>query len=68
MSDLVTLIEHGAIRELRLSRPPVNALDPALSQAIAAAVAQAAGDGVQGLVLSGGPKVFSAGLDVPYLA
>jgi enoyl-CoA hydratase/carnithine racemase len=68
MSDLVTLVEHGPVRELRLSRPPVNALDPALSQAIAAAVACAAEEGVQGLVLSGGPKVFSAGLDVPYLA
>jgi enoyl-CoA hydratase/carnithine racemase len=68
MSDLVTIIEHGAVRELRLSRPPVNALDPALSQAIADAVARAATEGVHGLVLSGGPKVFSAGLDVPFLA
>ena len=29
MSDLVTTLDHGAVRELRLSRPPVNALDPA---------------------------------------
>src|SRR5690606_10739609 len=57
------------IRELRLARPPVNALDPALSGELAAAVAAAGapGSGVSGLVLSGGPKVFSAGLDVPYL-
>jgi enoyl-CoA hydratase/carnithine racemase len=68
MSDLVSIIDHGAVRELRLARPPVNALDPALSRAIADAVARAAAEGVRGLVLSGGPKVFSAGLDVPYLA
>jgi len=67
MSDLVTCTDHGPVRELRLSRPPVNALDPALSRAISAAVVRAADEGVQGLVLSGGPKVFSAGLDVPYL-
>ena len=41
MSDLVTTLDHGAVRELRLSRPPVNALDPALSQAIAAEVSPA---------------------------
>lgn len=64
---LVETIDHGAVRELRLARPPVNALDPQLCGAIAAAVAAAARDGVRGLVLSGGPKVFSAGLDVPYL-
>lgn len=59
--------DHDAVRELRLARPPVNALDPALCRALAAAVAQATADGVRGLVLLGGPKVFSAGLDVPYL-
>ena len=31
------------------------------------ALAQALADGAEGIVLSGGPKVFSAGLDVPYL-
>src|SRR5690606_29574046 len=69
MPQLVETIDHGPIRELRLARPPVNALDPALSGELAAAVAAAcaAGSGVARLVLSGGPKVFSAGLDVPYL-
>ncbi|TAK38092.1 MAG: enoyl-CoA hydratase/isomerase family protein [Lysobacteraceae bacterium] len=65
--SLVEAVDHGSIRELRLSRPPVNALDPALCRAIADAVAAAASDGVGGIVLAGGPKVFSAGLDVPYL-
>lgn len=67
MSTLVERIEHGPIRELKLSRAPVNALDPELCGALSDALADAARDGVQGLILSGGPKVFSAGLDVPYL-
>jgi enoyl-CoA hydratase/carnithine racemase len=66
-STLVERIEHGSIRELKLARGPVNALNPELCGALSAALADAARDGVQGLVLSGGPKVFSAGLDVPYL-
>jgi enoyl-CoA hydratase/carnithine racemase len=66
-TPLLETIDHGAVRELRLARPPVNALDPRLCEAIAATVGAAADAGVRGLVLSGGPKVFSAGLDVPYL-
>lgn len=58
---------HGAIHELRLARPPVNALDPALCAALAQAIDAAIAGGAQGLVLSAGPKVFSAGLDVPHL-
>ena len=54
--------------ELKLARPPVNALNPALCSDLPHARSpQAVDDGVQGIVLSGGPKVFSAGLDVPYL-
>ena len=34
---------------------------------MASALSDAIGSGAQGIVLSGGPKVFSAGLDVPYL-
>ncbi len=66
-STLVERIEHGPIREIKLSRAPVNALNPPLCRALSAALAEAERDGVQALVLSGGPKVFSAGLDVPYL-
>ena len=63
----VESIDHGTVRELRLARPPVNALNPALCTDLADAVAAAVHDGAHGLVLSGGPNVFSAGLDVPYL-
>lgn len=65
--SFVETIAHGAIRELRLARPPVNALDPALCAGVLAAMDAALADGAHGLMLSGGPKVFSAGLDVPHL-
>jgi len=67
MGDLVRHVSHGAVHELQLARPPVNALDPALCGELAGALAAAIAAGAQGIVLSGGPKVFSAGLDVPYL-
>ena len=63
----VERIVHGAVHELRLARPPVNALNPDLCTALAGAIGEAIAAGAQGLVLAGGPKVFSAGLDVPYL-
>ena len=67
MSLVETVRHDGAVHELRLSRPPVNALDPALCGALRDAVASAVAEGARGIVLSGGPKVFSAGMDVPYL-
>lgn len=66
MSLLETLV-HGPVTELRLARAPVNALNPALCEALVQGVAGAVANGAKGIVLSGGPKVFSAGLDVPYL-
>jgi len=67
MSELVQPIQHGRIHELRLARPPVNAINPALCAALRGAIDAAVAAGAEGLVLSGGPKVFSAGLDVPLL-
>ena len=55
------------VLEIRLDRPPVNALDPALVAALRDAVRDAAGSGARAVVLSGAPGVFSAGLDVPVL-
>jgi len=59
--------QHEGIHELRLARPPVNALDPQLCRQLREAVAAAVAGGAQGIVLSGGPGAFSAGLDVPHL-
>ena len=64
---LVETTLHGSIHELRMARAPVNALDPALCEALTAAIGDALAAGAQGIVLAGGPKVFSAGLDVPFL-
>ncbi|NZA25167.1 enoyl-CoA hydratase/isomerase family protein [Luteimonas sp. SJ-92] len=64
----ITQHEHEhAIIELRLERPPVNALNPDLCAELRTAIDAAVDAGAEGLVLSGGPKVFSAGLDVPFL-
>jgi len=57
-------IEHDRILELRLARPPVNALSPALVAQLRPALADAAGQGFRAVVLTGQPKMFSGGLDV----
>ncbi|MGY1457132.1 MULTISPECIES: enoyl-CoA hydratase/isomerase family protein [unclassified Luteimonas] len=67
MTALIDTIAHGAITELRLARAPVNALNPELCRALAEAVPAAIVAGAEGIVLSGGEKAFSAGLDVPHL-
>lgn len=58
---------HGAIVELRLARPPVNALDPQLVHQLRTAIESAPALGARGVVLSGKNGMFSAGLDVPVL-
>jgi enoyl-CoA hydratase/carnithine racemase len=64
---MLEVIKHESIHELRLARPPVNALDPALVRALRKAISDAERDGARGLVLSGREGMFSAGLDVPIL-
>ena len=80
---MIEIVERGTVREVRLARPPANALSPELMAALTAALAQAATEAaaavpapasapaapgrVAALVLSGAPGMFSAGLDVPYL-
>ena len=64
---MIETTEHDDVREIRLARPPVNALDPALLQATRAALGAAVADGKRAVVLSGAPGLFSGGLDVPAL-
>ncbi len=64
---MLTTHDHGPIRELRLDRPPANALSPELIAALRAALAEAPGQGAEAIVISGAPGMFSAGLDVPLL-
>lgn len=58
---------HDRILELRLSRPPANALDGSLIAALLQAVRSATADDARAILLSGQPGIFSAGLDVPAL-
>jgi 3,2-trans-enoyl-CoA isomerase len=64
---MLETVDHESIRELRLARPPVNALDPALMGALRGALAEAVASGREAVILSGSPGLFSAGLDVPAL-
>lgn len=67
MNDTATLqpIEHDDILEIRLNRPPVNAMNPQLVSDLDAAIRDGADRA--GLVISGREGLFSAGLDVPAL-
>lgn len=67
MSELIQVVQHDDVRELRMARAPVNALDDALCAALLEALQGAFDDGVAGVLLSGNERVFSAGLDVPSL-
>jgi len=64
---MLNLIAHDAITEINMSRPPVNALNVELLQAIRHAMDHAVSGGARGVVLSGMPGMFSAGVDVPAL-
>ncbi len=64
VNRMLDRITHDQILELRLARPPVNALSPALVAQLRPAIADAAGQGFRAVVLSGMPKIFSGGLDI----
>jgi len=64
---MLLTFDHGLIRELRLDRPPANALSCELIIALREAIQAAPQSGSRALVLSGAPGRFSGGLDVPLL-
>ena len=64
---MIEVIEHGRVRELKLARPPANALSPELLDELRSQVSSAPGDGAGALVLSGAEGLFTGGLDVPLL-
>ena len=66
-SNIIVSTDHGPVRELRLNRPPVNALTTELISGLRRTIEQAPNDGTRGLVLSGAPGMFSAGLDIRLL-
>jgi enoyl-CoA hydratase/carnithine racemase len=59
---MLDTIEHGSIRELKLARPPVNALNLELLRALTAAVGAAKQESA--LIITGQPGLFTAGLDI----
>lgn len=66
---MIETTDHGPVREIRLAKPPVNALSADFVDAIDGALAGAFAAGedggtVRAVVLSGQPGMFSAGLDV----
>jgi enoyl-CoA hydratase/carnithine racemase len=64
---MIDIIEHGSVRELRLARPPANALSPELLAELTSQIRSAPGDGAKALVVSGAEGMFTGGLDVPLL-
>jgi 3,2-trans-enoyl-CoA isomerase len=64
---MLETIIHGEIHELRLNRPPANALTLELVEALRGAVEKAPASGAGAVVISGMPGMFSAGHDVPLL-
>ena len=60
---MLEFINHGRIRELRLARPPVNALNSEFVKLLTRSLREAEAD-YDAVVLSGREGVFSAGLDV----
>jgi enoyl-CoA hydratase/carnithine racemase len=70
MSDRVVVSLEGGVADVRLARPDkLNALDPAMFEGIAKAIAQLeAAPGLRAVVLSGEGKAFCAGLDMQSMA
>jgi Delta3-Delta2-enoyl-CoA isomerase len=64
---MILTFDHGPVRELKMNRPPVNALTGELIINLRQAMEGADRDGVRAIVLSGAPGRFSAGLDLPIL-
>ena len=63
---MLETINHGNVREIRLARPPANALSADLVELITKSLNEA-GEETGAVVVSGQPGMFSAGLDVPQL-
>ena len=69
MGELVRLEVENGVGTVRLDRPPMNAIDEALTADLHAAALEAGRrDDVGAVVLYGGEKVFAAGADVKMMA
>jgi enoyl-CoA hydratase/carnithine racemase len=69
VSDVVSVSVDGGIGTIRLDRPPMNALNTQVQEALrAAAGALSADDEVRAVIVYGGPQVFAAGADIKEMA
>src|ERR1700722_2890912 len=70
MSELVTLDKGaGGVATIRLSRPPMNALNALMQEQLReAAVAASSDSSIRAVVVVGSEKVFAAGADVKEFA
>ncbi len=69
MGELVAVEIDQSVATLRLNRPPMNALNSALQNDLAAAADQVAADpAVRAVVLYGGERLFAAGADIKEMA
>lgn len=64
---MLDIVAHGDIIELQMNRPPANALNHELLDAIIVGHADALAAGARAIILSGRPGMFCAGIDVPEL-
>jgi len=64
---MLEIIRHDSVTELRLCRPPANAMNTELVMELEARMHEAAAADARGLVISGTPGMFCAGLDVAEL-
>jgi enoyl-CoA hydratase/carnithine racemase len=65
--SMINRMIHGEVHELRLNRPPVNALSPELLRFLSEEIHRSSEQGARAIVLSGREGMFSAGLDIPFL-
>jgi len=69
VSDSVRLELDGAVATIRLDRPPMNALNREIQEAIRAAAIEAGErPEIKAVLVYGGPKVFAAGADIKEMA
>jgi hypothetical protein len=69
MTEFVRVETEDAVATIRLDRPPMNALNTAVQEQIAAAAARLTADeDIRAGVIYGGEKVFAAGADIKEMA
>ena len=67
MTELTLIKDNDGIIDIQMNRPPVNALNLELVDALHQAIDLNTSNGAKGLILSGGEGIYSAGLDVKKL-